>query len=78
MRLSIQKWGNSLALRLPRTLTKELGLGPGTPVDVHLEADGIIIKRVPVSYVLEDMVSEIREENKHGEIEFGRKGREVW
>lgn len=78
MKLLIQKWGNSLALRLPKALVKELGLGSGTAVEVHLEGDAITIRRASIKYSLEELVSEIRESNRHGEIETGRQGREVW
>ncbi len=41
----IQKWGNSLAMRIPKTLVKELNLREGSGVLIGRENGGIFVKR---------------------------------
>jgi antitoxin MazE len=80
MTVTIAKWGNSLAVRIPKDAAKELGFGEGTQVDFALE-DGTLVVRpaAPVRYRLEDLVSRITEDNRHAETETGAPvGREVW
>lgn len=76
----IQKWGNSLGLRIPKSLAEDAGVEEGTEVDVTIEGDRLVIECVrPVRYALKDLVSKIREDNRHEEIPTGKpRGREVW
>ena len=76
----IQKWGNSLGLRIPKSFAKQAGVEEGSPVDISIEGDRLIIQPVhPLRYKLKNLVSQIREENLHDEIPTGGPvGREVW
>jgi len=76
----IQKWGNSLGLRIPKSFAKDAGVEEGSPVDISIDGDKLIIQPVRLSkYVLRDLVSQIREDNIHDEIPTGDPvGREVW
>lgn len=76
----IQKWGNSLGLRIPKSFAKDAGVEEGSPVDISIEGDRLIVQPVrPTKYELKDLVSQIREDNIHDEIPTGRRaGREVW
>lgn len=76
----IQKWGNSLGLRIPKSFAKDAGVEEGSPVDISIDGDKLIIQPVrPSKYVLKDLVSQIREDNIHDEIPTGDPvGREVW
>jgi antitoxin MazE len=76
----IQKWGNSLGLRIPKSFAEDAGVEEGSPVDISIDGDKLIIQPVrPSRYVLKDLVSQIREDNIHDEIPTGdRLGREVW
>jgi antitoxin MazE len=80
MILKIQKWGNSLALRIPQSFASQLDLKSGSSVDLSLEKDKLIIKPVTeVKYVLEDMISEVNEANTHYETDTGKPvGKEIW
>lgn len=76
----IQKWGNSLGLRIPRALAEEAGLGVGCEVDLKLE-DGcvIIVLRPSKRYALDDLLAGVSRKNVHGETDTGNAaGREVW
>jgi antitoxin MazE len=76
----VQKWGNSLGLRIPKALAEDAGVEEGSPVDISLEGDRLVVQPIRSSkYELKDLVSQIREDNLHDEIPTGRRvGREVW
>jgi len=80
MKTRIQKWGNSLALRIPRTYATETGLDVNTPVEVQV-VDGrlIITPLIPITYELDDLLAQVTDENRHNEIETGASvGDEAW
>lgn len=80
MRLRVQKWGNSLALRIPAAFARETGLEPGA--DVNLELDGIRLIITPAPhgpYSLDQLLEGVTEENLHDAVDMGEpRGREVW
>lgn len=79
MRTRISKWGNSLAVRLPKPFVEELGLGEGAEVEITLRAGQLIIRAANREYALEELVEGITRENQHQESDWGRpRGREVW
>ncbi len=80
MRSEFQKWGNSLALRIPSAFAKEIGAADGQPVDMTIK-DGALVVRVAARkrYALEELVDAITEENRHGETDWGPpRGNEIW
>lgn len=83
MEQTIQKWGNSLAVRIPKALARELELQNGSEVEVSTEAGALVLrprpKRVRRKYDLEEMLSRITEENMQPYISTGPPvGKEVW
>lgn len=76
----IQKWGNSLGLRIPKSFATESGVEDGSDVDISLEEDKIIIRPMRASkYKLSDLLSQVRKDNLHEEISTGDAlGREAW
>jgi len=75
-----QKWGNSLALRIPKPLAIEIGLDRNSPVEVSLVDGHLVITPVvePVP-TLEHLLAQVTEDNLHDEIQTGPAvGREVW
>lgn len=80
MLAKIQKWGNSLALRIPKTLAEETGLDSESPVEIRIVDGQIHI--VPVretSYTLDDLLAGITADNVHDEVNTGDiSGNEVW
>jgi antitoxin MazE len=79
MRAKIQKWGNSLALRIPSTFAREIGLVEETNVELRVRNRKIIVEPVPVEIIsLTELLNGITEENIHTEIESGSaQGREA-
>ncbi len=80
MKTRIQKWGNSLALRIPRSFANEAGLQKETIVELSL-ADGKLMV-TPVTKpkpTLEELLARITEENLHREVDTGSAmGNETW
>jgi antitoxin MazE len=76
----IQKWGNSLGLRIPKSFAKEAGVEEGSAVDISIRDGNLVIKTIrPLKYELDELLSEIRKDNLHDEISTGQPvGREAW
>ena len=78
MEARITKWGNSLGVRIPRTLAEKVGLAEGTPIVFEAD-DGAIVIRRKSKYSLETLLAQVTPQNLHGEVKTGRPvGREVW
>ena len=68
METIVKKWGNSLGLRIPNLIARELSLKDGSIVNINDNGNEIIIK--PVQRIkLSEMLSQINEQNVHKEIE---------
>lgn len=80
MQTNVQKWGNSLGVRIPRPLADQAQISEGSVVEIE-EEDGVITIRVlaPKEYALDELVEEITDENRHEEVNTGSPvGNEVW
>ncbi|HEY9661734.1 MAG TPA: AbrB/MazE/SpoVT family DNA-binding domain-containing protein [Allocoleopsis sp.] len=77
---TVAKWGNSLAIRIPQSLAKEIHLVEGVEVDLEIVEGVLMIKpRTRKQYSLEQLVDAITPENLHTEIESGvAMGNEAW
>ena len=81
MEATIQQWGDSLALRIPKALAKQTSVKRGTTVDVTVEDGQMVIKpkRRQRKYSLEKLVAQITPKNRHAETDWGPPvGKEVW
>ena len=80
MQTKIRKWGNSLALRIPKAFAVTANLRQDESVDISIDKDKIII--TPVSekeYSLEELLEGISDNNLHAEIDTGAPtGKEIW
>ena len=76
----IQKWGNSLGLRIPKSFAEQAGVAEGSAVDLSVEKDRIVIRPVRAErYRLQDLLDGVTDENRHEEISTGDAvGREAW
>ncbi|PIR46706.1 MAG: AbrB/MazE/SpoVT family DNA-binding domain-containing protein [Candidatus Vogelbacteria bacterium CG10_big_fil_rev_8_21_14_0_10_45_14] len=78
---TIQKWGNSYAVRLPLESVRRVNLREGVEVRIVEDKSSSSLHIVPTSTrsTLKEMVGAINKKNKHGEIRWGNgRGREVW
>jgi|WetSurMetagenome_2_1015567.scaffolds.fasta_scaffold167231_1 antitoxin MazE len=74
----VRKWGNSLGIRIPGKIAKDIDIVEGSSVDIE-EKDGQIVIKPKNKYKLKDMIGKISKENIHEEIvSSGPVGNEAW
>lgn len=76
----VKKWGNSLAVRIPKPLATEVGIEQNTQVEVSL-VDGklVVAPVIKPALTLEQLLAQVTEQNLHGEVDTGpRMGNEAW
>lgn len=79
MQLSIAKWGNSLALRLPRHVVSGANLAEGTPVEIFVRDGNLVVTPVRKKYKLSELLAQMTLEHKSDETNWGeQQGDEVW
>ena len=80
MRVQVQKWGNSLALRIPKPFAEDAGVHAGTVVEVSVSAGRLVATPVrPRTIRLADLLRKVTRRNLHGETDTGPAvGREAW
>jgi antitoxin MazE len=80
MQSKVQRWGNSLAVRIPKVFALDVGLEEDAAVELSVHDGDLVISPVAsASLSLEGLLSKITDENLHQEIETGPAvGNEVW
>jgi antitoxin MazE len=80
MTTTIQKWGNSLALRIPKSFAKDIHLGQGAEVVLSIQKGRLVVEPLPqTKHKLTDLLKGITPQNSHAETKTGRPtGKEVW
>jgi antitoxin MazE len=80
MKTKVQRWGNSLALRIPKTFAREAGLCEHTAVDLSLVEGKLIIQPQAEEFLrLGDLLRGVTDENLHREWDTGQAvGKEIW
>ncbi len=80
MQARIQKWGNSLAVRIPKSIASEAKLGQEAVVELAVAKGKLIIAPVKGRKVaLKELVARITEDNIHTEDIWGAAvGKEIW
>jgi len=80
MKTRVQKWGNSLALRIPKSFAEEVGLQKESSVEVSLADGKIVVTPIAKSKLtLEQLLSKVTKENLHHEVDTGSAvGNETW
>ena len=80
METRVQRWGNSLALRIPKALADEAGLKDNSPVQLSLRDKQLVV--VPVAKAklsLDALLDQVTEANLHGAVDTGSAvGGEAW
>jgi antitoxin MazE len=67
---NVARWGNSLALRLPKAVARQSGLTDGTAVELEARSGTITIRRAGLR--LEELLARVTPENCHHEVDWGR------
>jgi antitoxin MazE len=80
MQARVQRWGNSLAIRIPKPFALEIGLEQNTLVIVTISEGKLLLEPiVEPKYTLEQLLAEVTEDNLHHEVDTGEVvGNEVW
>jgi len=79
MKAKIQKWGNSLAVRVPKGIAEEAGVKSNDVVEMKVE-DGkiVLLPEIALEYRLDDLLEGITDGNLHSVVETGEPiGREI-
>ena len=80
MQTKIKKWGNSLALRIPKSFALNANLRQNELVDISIDKEKIIITPIrEKEYSLDELLEGVSEDNLHGEFDTGVPvGKEIW
>ncbi|MFA4916290.1 MAG: AbrB/MazE/SpoVT family DNA-binding domain-containing protein [Syntrophales bacterium] len=80
MQTKIQKWGNSLALRIPKSFAINANLRQNATVDLAIDKEKIIITLIgEKEYSLNELLEGVSENNLHSEFDTGAPvGKEIW
>jgi len=80
MRSRVQKWGNSLAVRIPKPFAAEVGLTEDADVEISLRDGELVVAPSRGShYSLAELLKSVTSGNIHREVDTGgRVGREAW
>ena len=79
MRVKIQKWGHSLAIRIPSSYAKDAGITNGTIADIKVSNESLVVKPIKKNYKLDDLLRGIKRTNLHAETDSSTStGNESW
>jgi antitoxin MazE len=74
----VQRWGNSLAIRIPRAYASDLGVSEGSEVELVLDGRALVVTPSTVP-PLDALLEGITDTNRHEAFDFGApEGRETW
>ena len=68
MKTKVQKWGNSLAVKIPRPFAEELHLEENTTVELTIKWGKLVIVPAQPAITLESLVEQITDDNRHDAI----------
>ncbi len=80
MPTTVQKWGNSLGIRVPKAIAEQANLANGTEVEFEVNGDALTIRptrRRRRRYKLAELLAQMKGPNPHGEMFGPPVGREV-
>ena len=80
MRTAVQRWGNSLAIRIPKVYAIEAEISEGSAVEMSLKAGALVVRPVRrARHSLGELLKKITAENRHAEVVTGGPvGKEIW
>lgn len=80
MQSKVQRWGNSLAVRIPKPFANDVGLREDSPVEISVVDGGLVIlPSAARPFSLRELLAEVTDENIHTEVSTGPAlGNEAW
>ena len=67
MTSKVQRWGNSLAIRIPAPFAREMGLGVGSTVKLRITDGALLVEPLPDVLTIAALLEGVTAENVHGE-----------
>jgi len=79
MKATVQKWGNSLAIRIPKNISMDARVSEGSNINIMIENGNIILSPTTKEYSLKELLKKITNKNIHSETPTGSHiGKEIW
>lgn len=79
MPATVQKWGNSLGVRIPKRVAEQLNVVNGSKLEFSIIDNKIVLTPIEKKITLEELMAQITPENQHGEVDWGKpEGNEIW
>lgn len=79
MSTTVQKWGNSLGIRIPSQIAEKISVRQGSEVELIVGEDyTLIVKPKKKRMTLEELLAQCKPENRHDEVDFGAEGKELF
>ena len=78
MAVKLQKWGNSLGVRIPKAIVEKVNLAENSEVEIESKNGAILIFPAKNGYSLESLLEAISKDNLHSKDDFITEGKEVW
>ena len=77
--MRVTRWGNSLAVRIPKALAQQIDLHEGAEVELSITDGALTVRARAPAYSLEQLLDQVTPENRHDEIDWGEpQGKEAW
>lgn len=75
----ISLWGNSLGVRLPQSIVKQIGLEAGNTISISIEGNKIVLSPVRPTYSLQELLQDVSPDLQHQEVDWCEpEGDKVW
>ncbi len=72
MQVQMQKWGNSLAVRVPKSIAEDAKFALGEKLEINVDASGVVrLQRSVTTPTLAQLVAQINPENHYAEVGWG-------
>lgn len=71
MYVQVTKWGNSLGLRLPRSMASQIGVEAGSQVEILAEGDRLIVRSATARWTLDDVLANMTPEAMGEAFDWG-------
>ncbi|HLW28443.1 MAG TPA: AbrB/MazE/SpoVT family DNA-binding domain-containing protein [Kiloniellales bacterium] len=79
MRGAVSRWGNSIAVRIPKAIAEGAHLKVGDEIKLELKGESIVMTPARKRYALKDLLAQMKPEHRHEETDWGEpQGEEVW
>ena len=77
--MRVTRWGNSLAVRIPKALAEQTDLREGSEVELSVIDGALTVRPRGPAYSLEQLLDQVTPQNRHDEIDWGEpQGKEAW